>query len=998
MSVAAILLCNFLVLTQPDSIQISELIDVGNKHLANNNLEEATLAVEGIYDLYGSLGYEDVSLIKAKIIEASILERKARREQALEIINEALKIFDALAIPDIGLEAILWTKRAMIENRLGKYEESAKSAARARNLALSRDVRQDKITVNALMALSGAHFRLYQTQDAIRVTEEALEIQQQLYATDHPSTARLLNSLANRYKDLRRYDKALHYLDRALQIQENALGSDGADLANTHYNIAINLESKSLYRAAIRHYEESARITAQYVPVHPYLAEDHQKIGRCYVALGQFDEALTNYRAASEIYRQLPEEYVSQIGLLKAYSTLFEAREDYSEALIYIDKTLLLAGKKLGNKHPKYSEYLGTKAYYLTKLGQFPEAEITIREALNVLFYDSTNFNPQTITAKDHLYGQLGIAGYVHLSAYHRNKERGELLQALKYYQDATKVLELLRSNLQEEKSKILLNHQTIRIYEHLLETLYFLKVETGENHYAEQGLQVSERSRRSTVLEAVLSRQQSQFPGVPVNLFSRERKLRATVSNLENRINSVATSSNEMEQNTQIDSVRKELFYSRQQLHSFLDSIAVAYPKYYHHRLSTEVPDIKGWQVNLQIDQCIIEYFDGKDHIYAFALTADDLQMIRIEKSKRLLDGKKQFLTHLTISDTILSDPIYSLKVLGNAAHDLYTHLIEPVLPSGITDVLIVPDGLEAPLAFGVFLTDDPAGNDPRDWSYLFQKSNVHYAQSILAWQEQRSLAPNPEEAFLGLAPAYQESPDMRDTMDQPALALLVRSGQMHLPGAESEVLAIQQIMSGEVFVGKKATERRFVESAGDHRILHISAHSVLNHANPELSKLILTNSHDDTYDDALTAAEICHLDLNADLAVLSACQTGTGKINRGEGVMSLGRAFSFAGVPATIMSLWRVPDASTAQLMPAFYQALQKGMPKHKALNIARSDYLRQAKVLQQRHPYFWAGFILYGDTKPLQWSSKMPVLSWLSILIVFIVVGIFWRKFSS
>jgi CHAT domain-containing protein len=109
----------------------------------------------------------------------------------------------------------------------------------------------------------------------------------------------------------------------------------------------------------------------------------------------------------------------------------------------------------------------------------------------------------------------------------------------------------------------------------------------------------------------------------------------------------------------------------------------------------------------------------------------------------------------------------------------------------------------------------------------------------------------------------------------------------------------------------------------------------------------------------------------LNAQLAVLSACNTGYGKIAKGEGVMSLARGFAQAGVPAIVMSLWTAQDKSTSEIMGNFYKALADGKTKDESLKIAKLTYLENASKLGA-HPYFWAAFVLVGENKPLEFHT--------------------------
>ena len=148
-----------------------------------------------------------------------------------------------------------------------------------------------------------------------------------------------------------------------------------------------------------------------------------------------------------------------------------------------------------------------------------------------------------------------------------------------------------------------------------------------------------------------------------------------------------------------------------------------------------------------------------------------------------------------------------------------------------------------------------------------------------------------------------------------------------------------------------------RFLE---EYRIIHFACHGFLDEKTPRRSALVLTLDDDPNEDGFLQAREISSLRINADLVVLSACQTGKGRLENGEGVLGLPRSFFYAGARSTISSLWKVNDKSTSEIMPDFYRYLAAGSDKARALRLAK------LKMLKSRfsHPFYWAAFVLNGD----------------------------------
>ncbi|NND34610.1 MAG: tetratricopeptide repeat protein, partial [Saprospiraceae bacterium] len=798
-------------LSQPDSLYTKNLLELSDEFLKRNSLDSAQQLVDSIYNLYGmERQYRDKFYVVALLLEANILERKGMVKDALSVIDSAMAWQDKLEPIDSRRTSQLLHKKSVIENRLGKYQDALVTATSAYEWALE-DTISKRMAINALMAMSSAHFRLYHTQEAIELTQRALEMQEQLDSSDHASTARLMSNLANRYKDLRRYDKALHYLSRVLTIQKAHLPPDARDVGTTHFNIALNLQSKDMYAEAIKHYQESGRITSLYVPDHPYVAEDYQKIGACQVELGMFAAALENYAKAMAIYQKRSDRDVSEIALYSAYGALYDRQGDYKRAVANVDLAIELAVEKLGPQHPKVAGYLNEKTIYLVKQNEIVAAKNCASESLEILGYNPNNFHPQHAVAKDHLYNALGHAGYAHLSAYHQSGSIAELQKALTFYQHSITILDGLRQDLQDEGAKHLLSNQTITLFEHAIETAYFLHLTTAERKYAELALQFSEMSRRSTVLEAILSHQPGNFPGLPSTILERERHLQSNISDLENQI--LASDQSDEES---LARLKDGVFSEKEKLYSFQDSLKEFYPEYYAYRYLIEPIDIGHIQSSLIAQQIILEYFDGEECIYAFKLTSHDLEIQRIPRNNELNHYIESYLTHISNADSILLNLDASLQKWSHASHGLYKFLLKPMLGGGdFTEILIIPDGSGAPLVFDVFLTEEPTKNDPGLWPYLFNHFKVSYAQSVRSWDEQRRLRPKPTKNFVGFAPNYQElEMHTPDTFDQQALAMLVRAGEINLPGAKKEIFNIQKIMSGKVLIDNEATERGLIES----------------------------------------------------------------------------------------------------------------------------------------------------------------------------------------
>jgi CHAT domain-containing protein len=186
-------------------------------------------------------------------------------------------------------------------------------------------------------------------------------------------------------------------------------------------------------------------------------------------------------------------------------------------------------------------------------------------------------------------------------------------------------------------------------------------------------------------------------------------------------------------------------------------------------------------------------------------------------------------------------------------------------------------------------------------------------------------------------------------------------------LPEAEAEVKGLGRLYGAarsKIYVGAEAREDRAKNEAGAFQVLHFATHGVLNNAAPMYSHLVLAQG-DKNEDGLLEAWELMQMDLHADLAVLSACETARGRFGAGEGVIGLTWALFVAGAPATVVSQWKVESASARELMLGFHRNLRAPSrdpaPKAEAL---RQAALKLMKNPSTSHPFYWAGFVLVGD----------------------------------
>ena len=318
------------------------------------------------------------------------------------------------------------------------------------------------------------------------------------------------------------------------------------------------------------------------------------------------------------------------------------------------------------------------------------------------------------------------------------------------------------------------------------------------------------------------------------------------------------------------------------------------------------------------------------------------------------------------------LADPATAdARATHGAARALYRALIEPALPmlKGVEHLIVAPDGVLALVPFEALLAiDTEADGPPPRGAYLVERYAVSYTPSASALATRASSAPTSGIIAVGDA-AF--APDSAGVVAGAGAAAGAAPGAPpmlpRLPNTAAEIVALSSLAGGrpiEVLTGREATRDRLLALAGLQRasLIHVATHGVANEVEPERSGLWLAAPPGANGPGFVSVSDILALKLGAGLVTLSACETGLGRLERGEGVVGLTRAFLAAGAQSVMMSLWKVNDRSTALLMERFYRGLLKdGAPGAAALAQAKRALLRSAET---RSPFYWAPFVLAGS----------------------------------
>ncbi|NOR52689.1 MAG: CHAT domain-containing protein [Candidatus Aminicenantes bacterium] len=377
-----------------------------------------------------------------------------------------------------------------------------------------------------------------------------------------------------------------------------------------------------------------------------------------------------------------------------------------------------------------------------------------------------------------------------------------------------------------------------------------------------------------------------------------------------------------------------------------------------------------------LNKETALLEYIIGEKYSFAFLATSKNLFLTRLPDSKFLIKLVNNYLNFLTLKETGEFKAKRGSKRLFNLLMGAFSEQFE----KDIKKIIIVPDGNLNYLPFETLIRE--GGSDNQDMQekgknsrFLIQDYEISYipsASSLINILERKAIKKRKKD-LLVIANPKPGHPNkfvsFLNNLLKPLSANKNKSDNFifnfpHLPHAHKEAKTIAKFFDTDkklLLLKNEAEERRFKQlNLGDFKIIHFATHGVIDNENWWRSALILLPDKNLSEDGFLQPREIYDLKLNSDLVVLSACQTGKGKLEKGEGITGLAKAFLNTGSKSVISSLWNVNDKSTAQIMKCFYQYIIEGKSKAQALRLAKIKMINS----KYSHPFHWAAFILMGD----------------------------------
>lgn len=619
--------------------------------------------------------------------------------------------------------------------------------------------------------------------------------------------------------------------------------------------------------------------------------------------------------------------------------------KDYKKALnLFYHKKLLL---KKDSIPPRTNAKLNVEEAQLQfNLNDFKAASNALKNALKILL---PNFDGKGLPNKHKLYAENTFIDIFDLLA----RLQPNTNQALACYNLSAYVSNLMYQNLTSQESKISNLAENRLRTERCIDLLY-VDYQASKNPTLFTQALVYAESSKAKILKEVNNRLSllEQFPNDSLLLQQQELfQKQERVTNL--LINEQLGNANA----SKINTLSKELNQISIDLKQLNTEVSKKYPD--TSKIDFDVKTIQ--QTLKKDDAAIVEYFYGKQALYQFMVDASTFSFKKIELNEAAKQTIISFNNLFENASIINNDiPNYTQQ-----AFSLYQLMDLDSITS--KNLIIIPDGLLNFTPFEALLTKQTVTANFSNMPFLLNKHNVLYNSNMAFYQKKKQPPKTPN--VLGVFPVFDGS-------------------NQKLTYSIDEANYIDDEVDATLLLNENATKANFTDNASKFNTLHLSTHAKAGSFNSPASIRF--------FDDSMTLNELYSLHLKTDLVVLSACETGVGKVYKSEGAMSLARGFQYAGANNVLFTLWPINDLSTSQLMQSFYQSYSDHESAYLANHQSKIDYLNNTKISNsKKSPYYWSAFVYYGDlTHP---QEKTHVLFYLLGMLCFgiVVFLIFKRK---
>ncbi|MEP6725607.1 MAG: CHAT domain-containing tetratricopeptide repeat protein, partial [Bacteroidota bacterium] len=746
-----------------------------------------------------------------------------------------------------------------------------------------------------------------------------------------PETERLYNTLGALHYVNGNYLQSKNYFYQALEFVKNKRPYDKifslglqSNIASSFYKLGQYTESLAIYNQIIKE-----KISAVYI-----FNGICMNMGKAYAETKKYREALACFRKID------PAEspgVLNELALAHYELHQSDSANYYLDQLNTLNKTSKINILDVGINDLYRADMLVDKQRYMPALQNLQNAiAIFSGNFISRDIYD----NPTTFTGS-YTYYRLFDALYKKARTFellnHATANENYLTASLAAYNAALTLLGFIEKSYDTDDAKLFLKKKSEDVYSEALLVCLRLHQLHPASGYLEQAFIISEKNKASVMAATLRQRNGAQLQGIDQSFLQTERNIKFAIARLD-------VKSEQSRNNDELEKLAKEKANYEIEL-SRLQKNLEQNNHYYQLKYKEDFHSANELSKQLNGKQAIFSFYTTKDALHVFTFTKSSFSYTKIDSLAALQQETEAWINVLR---TAGDGRKFKAGALGQR---LYTHLIKPMqsMAPGMDEWIIIPDGKLYLLPFESL----PDGNTGKT---LLETTTISYQFSsrFMANASADDKNDNISMAVLSFAPFVNRGADYQQT----GFDFI---GQ--LPSSASEIAAL----SGLAFTGEQATKTMFLQQASNFPIIHLATHAIADVQNPAASFIAFYPEKKLPADNCLYLEEIYGLNMDAcKLVVISACETGKGELVNNEGIISLGRAFAYAGCGATINSLWKADDKATAAILISFHQYLQRGYTKSKALQKAKLDFINSDALYKS--PAYWSNLVLTGSIEPV------------------------------
>jgi len=898
--------------------------------------------------------------------------------RALQHHQIALKYYDtdprtnkvSLYITYNSLGGMMWFS-SKIDSALFYYQLADSTLKELPQTPLNQYFRPAMLN-NNIAAIYGSQGN---TEKAMEVMEKVIQDWEAFFRSDAPDVKKesgrisyyqAIENYAGIYKDIGNYQKAKYLLSYAYHEKQKYFDADSPELFKAKILMGQIYLALKEYKLADE-FLDSGIAHIKSIPGAFYFwdADAHYYKATVNEALGNTEIAAEYYEHAQELYEHALQGAYDEIYLefiIKA--SYFHAKNgDQEKALKIANKTYNYIVENQGKKTLfEFQQVLNLGEIYYV-LGDYKMALKKSNDAIELLqdrMYPGNNAldsifiifeKPQAILLKVKSEYKL-----------QNEKDTVFLKEGLHEIQNAISILERRKPFLGGDNNLSILIADNNNIFEFAKILALELFQQTGNEKYLNVIFGMHESSLYNRIRMRLSTKTSITYKDLPEEILASEKIIKDKFENALNHQNSLDA-----------------FFEANTKWEGFLNTLKKDYPEYYKlHYASIAESENNLWP-EVPENTTIIRYIFINDSLHVLVINNKSKHIFKLNQDE------------LASRITKASSDTVSLEEASAVLHQLYNFLWKPIKNEVKTEhVIIIPDRELFNLSFDI-LTPEPI-NSYADLAKnsLLARHSISYNYSLLLVNSVGKTT-DFNNNFVAFVPEFNDK--MKDeyktsitdslSLDKTYLTLLPQPFALKLAKASAK------LFDGKSFLNEQSTKQIFINAAKEHKIIHIGTHAESNNLSPELSRLVFAKPLSETEDNNyLFVYEIYNCKLSSKLAILTACETGKPAWQPGEGMVSLAHAFNYAGSESILTSLWKIDEKSSSKIVKLFYDQLADGLPKDKALQYAKLQYLRSENG-RTLSPKYWAGLILIGDTSPIYISTSDVRSIW--VLGIIILVGI-------